>query len=96
MKPILMSAENPTGHKLDVLVSQLMLEILDKNKKIVHDQSEEARMVFQNNIGIIEYLTNVRDLQIGSMECLDLLAENEGPNGNPRIGVSRTYDMKPL
>lgn len=85
--PILMSAENPQGWKLEELLHQLQLEIAAKSAKIADDPSPAAGVVRWNNSAIIAYLENAARLQRASLLELGLLGPDPGPLGPPRIGT---------
>jgi hypothetical protein len=85
-KNILMSAENPTGHKLEELLIQLQNEINDKNNKIISDQSDLSLAVQDNNLQIMKLLNQARNLQVNSFELMAKKAPDNGPSGEKRIG----------
>jgi hypothetical protein len=85
--PILMSAENPTGWKLEDLLSQLRDEVLAKTSKIKDDDRPVAQRVTQNNRTILQYLTAAETLQRDSLAALATVAPDPGPLFKPRIGV---------
>lgn len=86
MKPILMSPQNPDGHKLEELLSQVRLEVEGKCLKIAQDQRAIAQRVHGNNRRIIALLMEAESIQRESMAALDAFRPNEGPLGRPRIG----------
>ena len=81
-----MSAENPTGHKLEELLIQLQNEINDKNNKIISDQSDLSLAVQDNNLQIMKLLNQARNLQVNSFELMAKKAPDNGPSGEKRIG----------
>lgn len=85
--PVLMSADNPTGWKLEELLIQLRAEICAKNARIARDQSATAILVRANNIRIIDHLLVAEDLQRDTLARLDALRPDPGPGGPPRIGA---------
>lgn len=85
--PVLMSAENPDGWKLETLLTQLMGELLAKTKKIANDVRPAARIVHRNNLRIIKHFHQAVALQCESMNALAFIAPDPGPEGTPRIGV---------
>ena len=85
--PVLMSKDNPTGWKLEVLLPQLHQEIADKNARIAGDRSAIAILVRANNIRILDLLLAAEDLQRDTLARLDALRPDPGPGGTPRIGV---------
>ena len=85
--PILMSAENPTGWKLDELLERLQNEIRLKSAKIEADPRMQAKCVRINNDQIINLLGLAASTQRHSMLILESIGPNQGPTGTPRIGV---------
>lgn len=85
-QPILMSAENPDGWKLEDLLAQVQKELMAKNLKIIGDDSKLACFVRGNNYVILTHLIAAEQLQRKSYEELAKLRPDEGPNGKARIG----------
>jgi len=83
---ILMSKENPTGHKLEDLMVLLQQEVTAKNDKILGDKSKLSVTVQGNNVAILEHLNEIRNLQLFSFELMSKKAPDGGPLGKPRIG----------
>lgn len=81
-----MSADNPTGWKLEDLLNQIAGEIDTKTARIQHDKSETARFVAANNAYIIDHLKRARDLQLASYTELAKIGKDQGPTGKARIG----------
>lgn len=81
-----MSADNPTGWKLEDILFQLAGEVDTKTAKIQHDKSETAQYVAGNNAKIIAHLRQARELQQDSYNKLSKLGKDQGPAGKPRIG----------
>lgn len=76
--PVLMSAENPLGWKLEELAAQLVHEMHKKCVKIdpeclAHDSWD---IIHHNNMEIIERLSEIQRLQTHSMEVSDSIREN--------------------
>lgn len=86
--PVLMSAENPTGWKLEELLPRLAAELQAKTEKIANDVRPAARTVHLNNLHIIRLLGQAAILQQRSVAALDAVAPDPGPLGTPRIGTS--------
>ena len=86
MKTILMSKENPTGYKLEELLTQLINEIKDKNAKIINDNSDLSKLVQNNNLKIVFSLNDALNAQRHSFLQMSKKAPDDGPNGKPRIG----------
>lgn len=91
VNPVLMSADNPTGWKLEELMPQLAMEIQTKTDKIKHDTRPVSILVQNNNAEIIEHLYAIERLQHRSYEQLRTLGPDEGPLGQPRIGNEVAY-----
>lgn len=83
---LLMSRENPTGHKLEELMVKLQNEVNAKNKKIINDSSDLSLAVQENNLEIIKRLNEIRNLQLSSFELMAKKAPDNGPSGKARIG----------
>ncbi|RWX72570.1 hypothetical protein [Mesorhizobium sp. M2A.F.Ca.ET.039.01.1.1] len=86
MKPILMSRENPDGHKLEELLPAIRLEIEGKNLKIMNDQRDAAQTLLANNKRIIRLLAEAEELQRASLQKLAEIGPDQGPRGKPRVG----------
>lgn len=94
-KPVLMTAENPSGWKLEDLLDQLVVEVQDKTAKISTDERPEARTVAGNNRQIIKNLKTAARFQRHSFTVLRGLGPDQGPTGKARIGSANkqyTYD----
>ena len=85
-QPLLMTADNPDGWKLDALCHQLEVEVIRKSARIMHDKRAQVRAVLRNNEVIIALLGQIAALQRASMDRLEELGPNEGPRGTPRAG----------
>ncbi len=85
--PILMSAANPNGAKLEDLLRALVAEIEEKCQRIAGDTRPEAQTVLHNNHQIMGLLTTALRHQEHSMKVLEAVGPNQGPTGKPRIGV---------
>lgn len=83
---ILMSRENPTGHKLETLLHEVQEELQIKTQRIVDDPCPASKVIVENNLAIIELLKAAESLQLSSMKALSAIAEDQGPTGKPRIG----------
>ena len=84
--PILMSADNPDGWKLEDLCAQLQREVLAKNQRIDGDNREQALRTAARNRRIIQLLGNIVSMQQDIMADLATLGPDDGPLGRPRIG----------
>ena len=92
--PLLMTAENPTGWKLEDLARHLADEMLSKTEKLdrlLARETDEAKIdvleeVRANNLHVIASLGVIRTLQLASMHLFDGLGRDQGPTGQPRVG----------
>ena len=83
---ILMSAENPTGAKLEEHLRELIAEVETKCRKIERDARPAAQTVLHNNREIIAHLKQAVTHQEHSQRLLADMAPDQGPTGTPRIG----------
>lgn len=67
-RQMLMSAENPKGHKLEELMVQLAQEINAKNDKLIDDKSDIAVTVRAENMRIVKAMNEIRNAQLWSNE----------------------------
>jgi hypothetical protein len=86
MKNVLMSANNPNGFKLEELLKQLQVEVVEKTARVANDTSELAEQVKGNNRKIIQLLSEAERLQRESFALMAAKAPDCGPLGSPRIG----------
>ena len=88
MTRFLISKENPEGYKLEDILRALRKDILTRCTKIVDDQRAEASHVLDNNMKILNVLSDAIRLAEDSTTTLDKAfgpsATAEG--GPPRIG----------
>jgi hypothetical protein len=85
--PVLMSADNPTGWKLEELLTQIAQDLRAKNDRLEGNESPAARAVRVNNLGIIDCLALAEVRQRDSLRRLDALRPDPGPGGPLRIGA---------
>lgn len=86
MPRFLISEENPSGYKLEDLLSIIRSDILKKSNKIADDARPEAQHVLANNVQVLNLLTQAIDLARDSTKTLDRAF---GPaHGAPRIGAA--------
>lgn len=90
--PLLMSAENPDGWKLEELLQKIHDELFEKNKLLIErkrtmspKQKAVSDVVSKNNFVILNALNSSVAHQKHSMQTLDMLGDNEGPEGTPRV-----------
>jgi ATP-dependent Zn protease len=84
----LVSETNPNGYRLEDILSALRKDILTRCTKIVDDQRPEARHVLENNMKILNLISEAISLAEDSTKALD---RSFGPSavasgGAPRIG----------
>ena len=84
----IMSMENPTGTPLDVLCDELIEDIKIRDQKLRQEVPQEARIKRYNAL-MITHLELCAMYQREVMRKLSIIGPNEGPLGNPRIGVQR-------
>ena len=88
MSLFLASDANPDGFKLEELLLSLRREVVVRMQKIIDDPRPEARLVFDNNVRILQLLTDAHHLADSSTTALN---RSFGPShaangGEPRIG----------
>ena len=86
MTQFLVTDENPQGYKLEEILSGIRNDIMVRATKIMDDTRPEARKVLENNLRILQLLTE----SIGVAEdSTRLLNKSFGPHqaGAPRIGT---------
>ena len=86
----LMSAENPTGAKLEDLLQEVIGEIMGKSRRVrLAAPGTHARFVGQsvlnNNDQIIGLLQQAIAVQRQTLAHLDTLGPDQGPAGTPRV-----------
>jgi len=86
MTHFLVSEENPEGFKLEDILRTLRKDILTRCTKIADDQSEAARHVMDNNMHILNLLTETIQVAEDSTQVLDKAFGRPTP-GHPRIGT---------
>lgn len=84
---ILMSYENPKGHKLEELLRTVAQDLGIKNSKLDPNNGEVEQLVLNNNMVIISLLEQAATIQEQSMMSMDSVGQDKGPYaGQPRIG----------
>ena len=89
MTRFLVSEENPQGSKLEDILRILRKDVLERCTKITDDLRPEAQHVLNNNIKILDNITEAIRLAEDSSHVLD---KAFGPSqaahgGPPRIGT---------
>lgn len=87
MSQFLVTEDNPTGYKLEEILSAIRREIILRATKILDDERPEARQVLDNNVRILQLLSE--GIQIAE-DSTTLLNKRFGPHqdGSPRIGTA--------
>ena len=86
MTQFLVTDDNPQGYKLEEILSAIRNDMMMRATKIMDDTRPEARKVLENNLRILQLLTE----SIGFAEdSTRLLNKSFGPHqaGAPRIGT---------
>jgi hypothetical protein len=88
MTRFLVSDENPTGYRLEDILTVIRADVLKRCGKIAMDERAEAQHVVANNMKVLGHLTEAIDLARDSTRTLD---KSFGPTkafagGPPRIG----------
>ena len=81
----LVTDENPDGYKLEDILTVIRNDILYRATKIMADNRPEAAAVMNNNIRILNALSESIDLAKNSSDILDK-AFGPGDPTAPRIG----------
>ncbi|NWH09467.1 MAG: histidine kinase [Alphaproteobacteria bacterium] len=89
MTHFLVSESNPKGFKLEDILTVLRRDVLVRCNKIADDPRPEARQVLDNNMKVLQLITEAIHIAESSTRILD---KSFGPSslydGKPRIGVS--------
>lgn len=85
---LLMSAGNPSGLKLEDLLTAIVQDLRIKNDALESDTSPTSRAIRVNNLGIIDCLALAGIRQADTLRRLNLLGPDQGPGGTPRIGAN--------
>ena len=92
---LLMSAGNPSGLKLEDLLTAIVQDLRIKNDALEGDTSPTSRAIRVNNLGIIDCLALAGVRQSDTLRRLDLLGPDQGPGGTPRIGTGAADAPQP-
>lgn len=89
MTHFLSSDRNPAGYKLEDILGAIRKDVLYRCTKITDDHRPEARQVLDNNMKVLQHLTEAIHLAEHSSRILE---KAFGPStslygGEPRIGV---------
>lgn len=88
MTRFLISDDNPSGHKLEDILHDIRVDVITRCTNIMEDSKEEARLVLDNNMKILNILSEAIRCAEDSTRILD---KSFGPSksakgGSPRIG----------
>ena len=87
MTHFLVSDTNPDGSKLEEILRIIRNDILIRCTKISKDKRPEAQQVLQNNIKILDYISQSIALAEDSTHILDKAFGPGSEDGFPRIGI---------
>lgn len=87
MTHFLVTDENPEGYKLEEILTVIRNDIIKRATKILEDDRIQARQVLENNIKILNLLTECIHTAEDSTRLLDK-AFGPHKDGEPRIGVA--------
>ncbi|MCG8361577.1 MAG: hypothetical protein MI920_38965 [Kiloniellales bacterium] len=87
MTQFLVTEENPSGFKLEDILSAIRKDMVLRATKIVDDDRPQAKTVLENNIRILGLLSECINIATDSTRLLDK-AFGPHKDGEPRIGVS--------
>jgi hypothetical protein len=90
MTRFLVSDENPTGYKLEDILTVIRADVLRRAAKIALDERAEAQHVLANNMEVLTCLTRAIELAKDSTRTLDKAfgPSRSAQGGEPRIGVA--------
>ena len=86
MTHFLISDSKPDGYKLEDILTLIRNDILKRATKIMDDRRPEAQTVLENNLRILQILTESIQLAEASTKILDR-SFGEHTVGHPRIGT---------
>lgn len=87
MTQFLVTDENPSGYKLEDVLTIIRKDMILRATKILDDDRVQARQVLENNIKILGLLTECINTAEESTHILDK-AFGPHKDGEPRIGVA--------
>lgn len=89
MTRFLVSDDNPTGYRLEDILTVLRADVLKRCTKIALDERVEAQHVVTNNMEVLTHLTAAIELAKDSTRTLDKAfgPSRAAEGGPPRIGV---------
>lgn len=88
MTKFLVSEDNTTGYKLEDILLTIRADVVKRCEKVVDDHRPEALHVMQNNMKILNMLTECIHLAMDSSNVLNKAfgPSKSGSGGPPRIG----------
>ena len=87
MTHFLISDTNPDGSRLEEILRVIRNDILIRCTKISQDERPEAQQVLQNNIKILDLISQSIALAEDSTHILDKAFGPGSEGGPPRIGI---------
>lgn len=90
MTRFLVSDENPSGYKLEDILTVIRADVLKRCSKIALDERVEAQHVVTNNMEVLAHLTKAIELAKDSTRVLNKAfgPSRASEGGPPRIGVA--------
>lgn len=85
MTHFLVSETKPEGYKLEDILTLIRNDIIVRATRIMDDRRPEAQAVLENNVRILNMLTDCINLADNSTRIL-VKAFGEHSEGHPRIG----------
>lgn len=86
MTHFLVSEANPDGSKLEDILRVIRSDIFNRCTKITDDLRPEAKQVLQNNVKILDLISQAIELAEDSSQILDKAFGPSAKGGPPRIG----------
>ena len=86
MTHFLVTDENPKGYKLEQILSMIRKDLISRALKVADDHRSEAQHVMQNDMKLLEILSEAIALAEDSTRVLDR-ALGPSTSGAPRIGT---------
>lgn len=87
MTRFLVTADDPSGWKLEDILTEIQNDIIRRSGKILDDPRPEARTVLHNNIEIMGLMTQCIERAKDSTRVLASLGPSHAEDGGPpRIG----------
>lgn len=89
MTRYLVSEENPSGHRLEDILHAIRTDVITRCTLIMNDSKDEARHVLDNNMKILNLLSEAIAHAQDSTHVLDKAfgPSTAAQGGSPRIGT---------